>query len=165
MSEIQQISMLKIKERGKEIAPPVQMRGLMVLYGQLWVCESVKSYLCVCVCVSQRVVGFNLVMASKWGNHQKPSISTGIKHVSVTAIIHRVTGGGPGSDGQPGGNPFTDTCTDSTHTHTRSPSGWWPWASCCMNIRIIVRIFLRKNIQQRSLSALTEFCFDNQKMF
>ncbi len=105
----------------------------MVLFGQL------------CVCVSQRVVGFNLVVASKWSGHQKPSISAGIKHISLTAIIHRVTGGGPGSDRHPGGNPFTHTCTYSnhthTHTHTDSPSGWWPWASCCVIINIIVAIF------------------------
>lgn len=38
-------------------------------------------------------VWFDLVTASELADHQKPSISAGIKHVSVTAIIHRVTGG------------------------------------------------------------------------
>ncbi|CAB1433437.1 unnamed protein product [Pleuronectes platessa] len=41
-------------------------------------------------------VGFNLIAVSKRAGHQKPSISTGIKHVSATAIILRVTGGRPG---------------------------------------------------------------------
>ena len=73
-----------------------------------------------CVCVSQGVVRFNLAAASEWGGHQKPSISAGIKHVSVAAIIHGVTGGGPGSDRQPGANLFTRTCTYSYHTHTHT---------------------------------------------
>lgn len=82
----------------------------LLFWCKVWWCYLVN---CVLACHEVEgwgggVFGFDLV-ASKWGGHQKPSISPGIKHVSVPAIIHRVTGG-PRSDHQPGANRCTQSC-------------------------------------------------------
>lgn len=93
----------------------------------------------VCLCVNVYLCVFHsgwldsiFAAASKWCGHQKPSINPGIKHASVTLIIRRVTGGRPGGQ-EPGGNPFSDTCT-----HRLSPSGWRPWV---YGFEIFVRTF------------------------